>query len=319
MRSWFVTVAVLAVSVCGGPPVAQASPAAGATVERIEQLTPARAAMWVRSPAMGRSVQVQILHPVAGGARSSFYLLDGSEADDQENMWTMKTDIVRFFAGKNVNVVLPVGGRGSYYTDWQRPDPVLGVNMWETFLTKELPPLVNANFHGNGVNAIGGLSMGGEAALILATRNPELYRAVTAYSVCPDTTNYAPVVQATVRARGGNPDDMWGPMSNAAWRDHDALIHADKLRGKAMYLAVGNGVPSPGAETLSPAALAAQLTTGTAIEWVARRCTQDFQLRLESLHILATFNYRNIGSHSWPYWQGDLHDSWPTVAAALRP
>lgn len=312
------SVLVLAVLTLGLCTVPAAAEPAGATVERIDKLTGTRSAMWVRSPAMGRTVQVQVLHPAAGGARPSFYLLDGAEADDNENMWTMKTGVVEFFSGKNVNVVLPVGGKGSYYTDWQRPDPVLGVNMWETFLTRELPPLVEKHFNGNGRKAIGGLSMGGEAALTLATRHPGSYRAVTAYSVCPDVTTYAPIVRATVRGRGGDADNMWGPVSDPAWRAHDPSAHAEKLRGTALFLAVGNGVAGPGEQGLAPADLAQRVVTGGAIEWMARRCTQAFQARLAALSIPAAFKYRDVGPHAWPYWDGDLRDSWPAVEAGLR-
>lgn len=33
--------------------------------------------------------------------------------------------------GKGVNVAIPFGGGGSFYTDWQRTDPKLGKNKWK--------------------------------------------------------------------------------------------------------------------------------------------------------------------------------------------
>ncbi|MDJ0496173.1 alpha/beta hydrolase-fold protein, partial [Gordonia alkanivorans] len=54
--------------------------------------------------------------------------------------------------------------------------------MYETFLTEELPPLIDEDFGGNGRNAIAGASMGGVAALTLATRLPAMYRGVSGYS-----------------------------------------------------------------------------------------------------------------------------------------
>ena len=85
---------------------------AGAHINRIEQLSPTRSAVFVESPAMRREVQVQVLHPASSaGSRPSFYLLDGvsagSESGYSESTWTQKTDIEAFFADKNVNVVLP--------------------------------------------------------------------------------------------------------------------------------------------------------------------------------------------------------------------
>ena len=39
--------------------------------------------------------------------------------------------------------------------------------------------------------------------------------------------------------------------------------------------------------------------------------------RYNELGIPATFNFKPNGTHSWGYWQDDLHDSWPRMAHAL--
>ena len=191
-------------------------------------LTATRTALFVDSPAMQRVVQVQVLHPDSTEPRPSLYLLDGVDAGDSESTWTEKTDVASFFAHRNVNVVLPVGGAGSYYTDWQRPDPALGVNRWETFLTSELPPLIDGQLHGNGANAVAGLSMGGHAALNLITRHPDLYRGVAAFSACPDSLdpNARSTVRATVASKGGDANNMWGPDDNPDWAAHDPMTNA---------------------------------------------------------------------------------------------
>lgn len=289
-----------------------------ATVDHIVRISPTRSAVFINSPAMGRVVQVQILQPPSGGPRPTFYLLDGVDAGSDQNTWTKKTDVESFFAGKNVNVVLPVGGMGSFYTDWQRPDAALGVNKWETFLTKELPPLVDRQLGGNGVNAIGGLSMGGQSALILTTRHPELYRGVAVYSACPDTStpNSKTLVRATVASRGGDATNMWGPDTDPAWAAHDPMTNADKLRGKTVYVAVGNGLPGLHELKLSED-LPSIIAEGGPLETVTLMCTRSFDTRLRQLAIPARFDYRPTGTHSWPYWQDDLHASWPTVARSL--
>ncbi|KAA0024588.1 alpha/beta hydrolase [Antrihabitans cavernicola] len=296
------------------PPLAPTS----VHVAHIDALSPTRSAVFVDSPAMGRTVQVQVLHPANNSPRPSFYLLDGVESGTDESTWTKKTDIVRFFQNKNVNVVLPVGGTGSYYTDWQKPDPILGVNKWETFLTKELPPIIDGDLDGNGVNSIGGLSMGGQSALALITRHPDLYRGVAAYSACPSSTdpNAKSAIRATVASRGGNADNMWGPDDNPDWVSHDPSTNAEKLRGKSIYLDVGNGLPGP-YELLPGADTGTAVIQGGPLEAAARTCTVQFQQRLAQLKIPARFNFRPYGTHSWPYWQDALHVSWPTVAASL--
>lgn len=288
-----------------------------ARVDHVEQITDRRTAVFIDSPSMGRIVQVQILHPAGGGARPALYMLDGvsagEESDYRESTWTQRTDIVDFFADKNVNVVLPVGGTASYYTNWQRPDPVLGTNEWETFLAKELPPLVDSRFSGNGVNAIAGVSMGATGAMNLITRHPELYRGVASLSGCPDNGRDASMaaVRTTVAYKGGDATNMWGGPGDPAWLAHDPLLNAERLRGKSIFVTTGTGLPGPhDADTDA-------LTVGGPLEAAALVCTTLFDGRLRQLGIPATFVYRPYGTHSWPYWQDDLRTAWPTLKQAL--
>jgi S-formylglutathione hydrolase FrmB len=93
---------------------------------------------------MHRVVQVRLLLPAdRSRPQPTLYMLDGRGASENESSWTEHGHAVEFFAGKNVNVVLTTGGPANLYTDWQRRDPVLGTNKWETFLTRELPPLID--------------------------------------------------------------------------------------------------------------------------------------------------------------------------------
>ena len=320
---------VLALSMSGPAVVAEAEPVhqappvaeAAARVDHVVRIDDRRTALFVFSPAMDKIVQVQILHPDGNAERPSLYLLDGvsagSESDYTESTWTQKTDVVDFFADKNVNVVLPVGGTASYYTDWERNDPVLGTNRWETFLTKELPPIVDGRFHGNGTNAIAGLSMGAQGAMTLATRNPDLYRGVAALSGCMDTgrVESQAAVRGTVASKGGDADNMWGPSGDPAWPAHDPTVNAETLRGKDIFVSTGNGLAGP-YELGAPDAVE-KVVVGGPLEAASNSCTQLFEARLSQLGIPATFLFRPYGTHSWPYWQDDLHEAWPTLARAL--
>ncbi|MFI9505301.1 alpha/beta hydrolase [Nocardia sp. NPDC052566] len=297
---------------------ATAQPVSPAEIIRIDELTPTRSAVFVFSAAMQRVIEVHVLHPVGNESRPAYYLLDGIDSGPPETNWTRHTDIVAFFADKNVNVVLPVGGEGSYYTDWQRPDPGLGGMLrWESFLTEELPPLIDATFHGTGRNVIGGLSMGAASAAILATRHPTLYRGLATFSGCINTV--APDARLAIRHSiswvGGNPDNMWGPDGDPAWLHHDPMTNAEALRGMAIYVSVGTGTPGP--ESLGDPQMPAAVTFGALLEHLAHVCTVEFEHRLGRLGLPATFVYRERGTHSWPYWQHDLHQSWPMLAAAL--
>ncbi|MEU1993850.1 alpha/beta hydrolase family protein [Nocardia gamkensis] len=278
----------------------------------------------VYSAAMNSTTRIRLLRAADPDEPApTFYLLNGADGGADKN-WLEGTDLVDFFRDKQVNVVIPFGGAGSYFTDWRSDDPVLGRQRWSTFLTKELPPLVDATFNGSGANAIAGISMGGTSVFQLAMAAPGLYRAIGSYSGCVRTSDPAgqAMVQAVVTQQRGNVVNMWGPPSDPAWRANDPYLHADRLRGLAIYVATGTGQPGS-MDTLDGvhgdiSHLLYQLLFGAPLEAVANLCTHQLQDRLRRLGVAATFDFRPNGTHSWGYWQQDLHNSWPTIEAAIR-
>ena len=122
-------------------PVAMAEPADGGAVvapsasgslDRIEKIDDRRWNVFVYSPSMNEVVELQVLRPADTSVpRPTLYLLNGAGAGEDGANWIRQTDIVDFFADKNANVVIPVGGYISYYTDWRNDDPVLGRNQWQ--------------------------------------------------------------------------------------------------------------------------------------------------------------------------------------------
>ena len=105
-----------------------------------------RVAIWVYSPAMKTNIQVQLLlardwYAKPNARFPQLTMLDGLRAQDNQSGWILNTNVIDFYKDKNVNVVLPVGGESSFYTDWQQPDRGKHY-MWETFLMKELPPIL---------------------------------------------------------------------------------------------------------------------------------------------------------------------------------
>ncbi|OBA66630.1 mycolyltransferase [Nocardia sp. 852002-20019_SCH5090214] len=317
MRRSFVAAVVLAVGLgVFGPWMGPQPRASAARVVGENDMSPTRTALFIDSPAMGRTIQVQVLHPAGGGSRPSYYLLDGLDPGVQQSTWTNATDAEPFFHGKNVNVVLPIGGQASYYTDWQRDDPHFGRYQWETFLTRELPPIIDATFSGNGVNAIGGLSMGGIAAFVLAVRHPELYEAVAGYSACPDLGIAQGAIMFSIANRGGNPFDMWGAPGSPEWGAHDPALLANRLRGKTLYLSTGTGIPGPHETEIKPQ-LPENIVLGGPIEAGVDVCVTAFEQRLRGMRIPARVDHSPVGTHSWSYWQDYLHASWPTIGAAI--
>lgn len=278
----------------------------------------------VYSSAMNRTTRIRLLRAVDPDAPApTFYLLNGANGGADGN-WLDGADLVDFFRDKQVNVVVPFGGAGSYFTDWRSDDPVLGRQRWSTFLTKELPPLLDATFNGTGANAIAGISMAGTSVFQLALAAPGLYRAIGSYSGCVRTSDPAgqAMVQAVVTQQRGDVVNMWGPPADPAWRANDPYLHADRLRGTSIYVSTGTGQPGP-LDNLEGAHgdavhLLYQLLFGAPLEAVTNLCTHQLRDRLRQLGVAATFDFRPNGTHSWGYWQQDLRNSWPMIEAAIR-
>lgn len=306
--------------------VAEPATAAVGTLDRIEQVDDARWDVHVYSPSMDRVVQLQVLRPADTSVpRPTLYMLNGAGGGEDGANWLKQTDMAAFFADKNVNVVIPVGGYLSYYTDWERDDPALGRNMWQTFLTQELPPVLDDALNANGINAIGGLSMSAGSVLDLAIQAPRLYRGVASYSGCAQTSD--PVgrnfIRLVVEARGkGDVENMWGPDSDPRWVEHDPYVNAEKLRGLELFVSNSTGLPGrydmPG--VVRPAGappLPDQVVIGGFIEAVTNGCSERLEQRLDELGIPAQFDLGSPGTHSWMYWQDALRASWPTLERAL--
>ena len=212
LRRALIPLAVVA-TVLGASPVASAAPAPPREValDEVTKVSPRQLEVTVESPAMGGPVSVTVLLPRdTSRSRSTVYMLDGAGATGNVSDWITKGGAVTFFEDKDVNVVLPAGGKSTIYTDWERTDRVVGKPMWETFLTKELPPLIDRYYNGNGRNAIVGLSMGGQAALALTFRHPQLYTGAASLSGCPPTSGLLneAYVRATVGRDGADATNM---------------------------------------------------------------------------------------------------------------
>ncbi|MBL1076544.1 esterase family protein [Nocardia sp. 2] len=320
MRRFTLCLLVLS-AIVGGltPGVATAAPGSG--IVDVRPLGGRQFEVSVYSAAMNRTIPVWVSAP--DGPAPALYLLNAIDGGEAGGPWTNRTDAAHFFADKPVTVIQPIGGRASLYTDWAAEDPALGRNKWSTFLIDELPAALAERFALTGRNAVAGTSMSASSALALALQAPGRYQAVGAFSGCPRTND--PLARAVVRSQlqlfGANPDNMWTP-GDPAWIANDPVVNAERLRGVALYVSAGNGLPGIHDTLADPSIsgdlprLTDRLAIGGVMESVVRDCTQPFTDRLAALGIPATIVYRS-GTHAWPYWQDDLHDSWPLFAAAL--
>ncbi|MFD4369034.1 alpha/beta hydrolase-fold protein [Rhodococcus sp. NPDC058521] len=316
------TATVSAVSPVHAAPVATQAPA-GVSIHHIDWLSDRRVALWINSPSMGVPIQVQMLLARDWNAKPdakfpSVFMLDGLRAQDNENGWTLETDAEAFFADKNVNVVLPVGGQSSFYSDWVDQDN--GQNyQWETFLTKELPPILENDWRSTKERGVVGLSMGGTSAMFLAARNQGFFKFAGSLSGMLTTTSLGmpqAVQYAMMDAGGFDSGAMWGPPSSPAWEEHDPYLLAEHLKGVSLYVSSGSGTTGPYDQ---PSGIPGVSTNyaGMGLEILSRLTSQAFATKLNKLGIPAQVNYRPSGTHSWPYWQFELHQLWPQLANTL--
>ncbi|MCF8609004.1 esterase family protein [Gordonia sp. HY285] len=245
----------------------------------------------VYSPSMHRTVMNNVLPAPGGGKAPVLYLLHGAGGGSDHIGWEWNTRYREFLRNKDVTVVSPVGGAGSFYTDWRSRDRKLGLNKWQTYLTRELLAAVNRHFGGNGRNAIAGVSMSGGPAIDLAARAPRLYRAAASYSGCPAQALGFPAVMGTVIGQGGNPLNMWTPGDYVV---HDPVLNAARLRGKAIYISAGDA----------------------GLELPVRACSDASAAALRAQGIRVTSDGLR-GEHSWDVFEAGLRQSWRVIGPAI--
>jgi S-formylglutathione hydrolase FrmB len=297
----------------------------GSRITDVEYIDDRNIRLQVYSAAMEETFPVEIQFAADNSKpRPSLYLLNGAGGGVDGASWQAQSDVREFMADKNANLILPIGGMFSYYTDWIKDDPILGCNKWKTYLTEELPPLIDAALETNGVNAIAGISTSATTVLALPIAKPGLYKAAAAYSGCAEVSD--PVgsrfMKLAVAWGGGNADNMWGPAGSPDWVANDPYLQAEKLRGIDLYLSSGNGLPGEH-DTLDgphtppgPGGLANQILVGGVIEAATNYCMHNLQTKLTSIGVPATYDFTS-GTHSWGYWQDDLKQSWPVLARGM--
>ncbi|MGO1800357.1 alpha/beta hydrolase [Corynebacterium casei] len=296
------------------------------------------------SPSMDMEIPLAVITPddTFDEKRPTIYMLNGAGGAEQGMDWITATtysdlepeeNIIEFYKDKNVNVVIPQAGAFSYYTDWVE-SPQSGYLtqekiLWETFLTKELPDVLENEINGNKKRAIAGMSMSATSALVLAEHNPGFYNAVGSFSGCAATSRPFPNMFAnlTVNRGGGNTTQMWGPQGGEYNVYNDGLVNANNLRESEVYVSANSGLPGMtdmGSSKIESQGLSAAaqgsstlIIEGGIIEAAANSCTHDLKAKMDSEGIDADWNFRPTGTHSWPGWRKDLSESWPTFARGL--
>lgn len=266
----------------------------------------------VDSPALGKAVKVRLLTPDGwrkGTHKSwpTFYLLHGCCGD--YTSWTALTDVAETKALRKTLVVMPEAGNVGWYSDWWNQGD-RGTPKWETFHLKELRGLLERDYGAGHKRVVAGLSMGGFGALSYAARHPGMFRAAASYSGVVNPIHDAQFVLDLNAAFGEDPLGLWGdPVEQRRiWNAHDPLHLARQLRHTPVFLASGNGQPGPFDDPARP------------VDTLEQELWEQNVLvaqRLKQLHAPLVTDLYGPGTHSWPYWERELHRSLPLLLRAL--
>lgn len=297
-------------------PDADAKPATLKSVKHIEH---DMYEVVVYSPSMKRDVKNEVILP--GGLdnsepRPTFYLLMGADGAANGWSWRNSSKHQEFFQDKMVNVVTPIGSVSSMQADWYEDDKATGRNKWLTYFTKELPPLMDAHFHGNGRDAIGGISLSGGPALHIASLEPARFRAAASYSGCPATSGFLGNIYVSegLKMNGADRGKMWGRFGDPAWVAHSPVLHLDDFKGIALFVSAAEGVPGAIDATKTSSE---RIGPPVAIEAASYACSTYFVEKARQAGLDVEWYGQVEGTHSWGLFELSMRKSWDVIGPAL--
>jgi diacylglycerol O-acyltransferase/trehalose O-mycolyltransferase len=267
--------------------------------ERVRDLT-------IQTPSLPETVGVRLLLPAGFDSQPDrrwpvLYLLHGAGIDQfAYRAWTEGTDVATLVAPTDLLVVMPEGAVYGWYSDWWN-GATGGPPMWETFHLTELRAILERDWRAGDQRVIAGLSMGGYGAMTYAARQPGLFKAAASFSGPLDILAEKDFIGPDV-ALWGDPDAQ-----KDVWQAHNPIDLADALRGTALFVSWGEGGMGP--LDVDP--------SGDDGEAFRALSNQAFVQRLEELGIPATVDDYGPGTHTWPYFERELHRALPLLLQAL--
>lgn len=273
----------------------------------------------VYSHAMRREVRNEVILPGGLGntePRPTFYLLMGADGAANGWSWRNSSKHQEFFQDKLVNVVTPIGSVSSMQADWYEDDKETGRNKWLTYFTKELPPLMDAHFYGNGRDAIGGISLSGGPALHIASLEPARFRAAASYSGCPATSGFLGNIYVSegLKMNGADKVKMWGRFGDPAWVAHSPVLHLDDFKDIALFVSAAEGVPGAIDATKTSSE---RIGPPVAIEAASYACSTYFVEKARQAGLDVEWYGQVEGTHSWGLFELSMRKSWDVIGPAL--
>ncbi|MGK2316847.1 alpha/beta hydrolase [Gordonia rhizosphera] len=236
--------------------------------------------------------------------------LDGLRATSDMSGWRHETRIQRL-ADSGVNVVEPVGGLASFYTNWNEASPGNKIKYRYRWTCRLNTIIRELDARGlavgpRGKYAMMGISMGGSAAMIYGAYHRK--RISHIFSMSGFLNLSAPTMREAVRlalidagvAAGVGPfsaDAMWGPPWDKRWVDNDALVQIPRMRGMRIRVAAATGVWGKyNTEAIGS-------IKGTPLETVSMAQTRTFEVAAALAGVRITTDFPAVGTHQWGYWE----------------
>ena len=231
----------------------------------------------VYSQAMHRSLKTVVITPAAYNTTDTafpvVYLLHGYSGS--YNNWIRKMSSLPAYADLfGMIIVCPDGGYSSWYVD----SPVDTASRYESFISSELITYTDEHYRtrkSRSQRAIGGLSMGGHGALMLAMRHPDIFGAASSMSGAVDLDDLK--TKFDVIKRLGDTLTQAG-----TWKKYNVTQIADTLRNGGVKLLVD---------------------CGTSDMFIA--ANRRLHEKLQQHGVAHDYTERN-GEHNWAYWTNAL-------------
>lgn len=311
----------LAVTLLLGSTIVEATPSnaaattgtgqAAITVISKTTLSPRLLDYTLDTPLLPDPVGVRVLLPTGYSTARRYpvlYLLHGGNGNYRD--WTDDGNAEALTTGYPLIVVMPDASLYPSYANWSQPDAAGFRPQWETFHTDALVHWVDATFAAlptRAGRAIAGVSVGGFGAFSYAARHPDLYVDAASFSGQLDSNGDQVLRQIASQLDNGNFfTPYYGPRTTeeVIWRGHNPVDLAANLRGVALQLWTGNGLPGP---------LDRPFTLPDILEITVHGESISMHAALDQLGIPSEWNDYGPGTHNWPYWQRDLSQYLPQL------
>ncbi|HBO39028.1 MAG TPA: S-formylglutathione hydrolase [Pasteurellaceae bacterium] len=225
------------------------------------------------------------------------YWLSGLTCNDEN--FSTKAGAQRFAAQQGIALVMPdTSPRGDNIPDASSYDLGQGAGFylnaiqhpWAThyrmydYVVTELPDLIEANFPVTERRSISGHSMGGHGALLIGLKNPDRYRAISAF---------APIVNPSQTPWGEKAFTAYLGEDRCSWAEYDST-QLVKRSGKKQSILIDQGL----GDSFYPAELQPE-------KFVAAARQNDIEVRLDlhegydhSYYFIASFIEKHIAFHA---------------------